>query len=304
MKRLACVLVLLVGLPAAAQQQDFGKVQIKVTKVAGAVYMLQGAGGNIGASVGDDGIVIVDDQFAPLAERIREALKGITDKPVRFVINTHWHFDHTGGNGYFAKQGTIIAQDRVRERLVAGGTILGTEVKPAAKDELPIITFNDRLSVHLNGEDIRAVHFPHGHTDGDSVVFFTKSNVVHMGDDFVTYGFPFIDLESGGSVRGMIAACEKVIATVPADAKVIPGHGGLSTVADLKPYVAMLKEAVARIEKGIREGKSAEDLKKENVLAGYESWGGPGKFITTDKFIDTLYADLTGKKADGFVRHN
>jgi glyoxylase-like metal-dependent hydrolase (beta-lactamase superfamily II) len=304
MKRLACVLVLLLGLPAAAQQQDFGKVQIKVTKVAGAVYMLQGAGGNIGASVGDDGIVIVDDQFAPLAERIREALKGITDKPVRFVINTHWHFDHTGGNGYFAKQGTIIAQDRVRERLVAGGTILGTEVKPAAKDELPIITFNDRLSVHLNGEDIRAVHFPHGHTDGDSVVFFTKSNVVHMGDDFVTYGFPFIDLESGGSVRGMIAACEKVIATVPADAKVIPGHGGLSTVADLKPYVAMLKEAEARIEKGIREGKSAEDLKKENVLAGYESWGGPGKFITTDKFIDTLYADLTGKKADGFVRHN
>jgi glyoxylase-like metal-dependent hydrolase (beta-lactamase superfamily II) len=304
MKRLACVLVLLLGLPAAAQQQDFGKVQIKVTKVAGAVYMLQGAGGNIGASVGDDGIVIVDDQFAPLAERIREALKGITDKPVRFVINTHWHFDHTGGNGYFAKQGTIIAQDRVRERLVAGGTILGTEVKPAAKDELPIITFNDRLSVHLNGEDIRAVHFPHGHTDGDSVVFFTKSNVVHMGDDFVTYGFPFIDLESGGSVRGMIAACEKVIATVPADAKVIPGHGGLSTVADLKPYVAMLKEAEARIEKGIREGKSAEDLEKENVLAGYESWGGPGKFITTDKFIDTLYADLTGKKADGFVRHN
>jgi glyoxylase-like metal-dependent hydrolase (beta-lactamase superfamily II) len=304
MKRVACMLVLLLGLPAAAQQQDFGKVRIKVIPVAGAVYMLQGAGGNIGASVGEDGIVIVDDQFAPLAERIREALKGITDKPVRFVINTHWHFDHTGGNGYFAKQGTIIAQDRVRERLEAGGTILGTEVKPASKEELPIITFNDRLSVHLNGEDIRAVHFPHGHTDGDSVVFFTKSNVVHMGDDFVTYGFPFIDLESGGSVRGMIAACEKVIATVPADAKVIPGHGGLSTAADLKPYVAMLKDAKSRIEKGIREGKSAEDLKKENVLAGYESWGGPGKFITTEKFIDTLYADLTGKKADGFVRHN
>ncbi len=297
-------LLLAAAATAFAQQPDFSKVQIKVTKVAGGVYMLQGAGGNIGVSVGDDGIVIVDDQFAPLADRIQAALKGITDKPVRFVINTHWHFDHTGSNGYFAKQGTIIAQDRVRERLLTGGTILGTKVKAAAPAELPIITFNDRLTVHLNGEEIRAIHFPHGHTDGDSVVFFTESNVVHMGDDFVTYGFPFIDLESGGSVRGMIAACEAVIASVRPDAKVIPGHGSLSTVADLKPYVAMLKEASARIEKGIREGKSAEQLKKENVLAGYESWGAPGKFITTDKFVDTLYADLTGKKAGEFIPHN
>jgi glyoxylase-like metal-dependent hydrolase (beta-lactamase superfamily II) len=289
---------------AFAQQPDFSKVEIKVTRVAGNIYMLQGAGGNIGVSVGDDGIVIVDDQFAPLADKIRAALKGITDKPVRFVINTHWHFDHTGGNGYFAKQGTIIAQDHVRERLLTGGTILGTKVKAADPAALPIITFNDRLSVHLNGEDIRAIHFPHGHTDGDSVVFFTESKVVHMGDDFVTYGFPFIDLESGGSVRGMIAACEAVMAAVPPEVKVIPGHGNLSTVADLKPYVAMLKDAEARIEKGIRDGKSVEDLKREKVLAGYESWGGEGKFITTDKFIETLYADLTGKKTGEFVPHN
>lgn len=303
MRRLAWLL-LVAAFAAIAQQQDFSKVQIKVTKVAGAVYMLEGAGGNIGVSVGEDGIVIVDDQFAPLADRIQAALKGIADKPVRFVINTHWHFDHTGGNPYFRKQGTIIAQDNVRERLEQGGKILGIDVKPAAAEDLPIITFDHELSVHLNGEDIRAVHFPHGHTDGDSVIFFTKSNVVHMGDDFVTYGFPFIDLESGGSVRGMIAACEKVLATLPADVKVIPGHGELSTVADLKPYVAMLREAKARIEKGIREGKSAEDLKREKVLAGYESWGGEGKFVTTDKFIDTLYADLTGKKTGEFVKHN
>ena len=137
---------------------------------------------------------------------------------MRFVINTHWHFDHTGGNAYFQKQGPIIAQENVRERMKNGATLLGTEVKPAAKEALPIITFNDRATVHLNGEDIRAIHFPHGHTDGDAVIFFPQSNVVHMGDDFVTYGFPFIDLESGGSVRGMIAACEKVMATVPADA--------------------------------------------------------------------------------------
>jgi len=295
---------LLAASAAFAQQQDFSKVQVKVTKVAGSVYMLEGAGGNIGVSVGDDGIVIVDDQFAPLADRIQAALKGITDKPVRFVINTHWHFDHTGGNGYFGKQGTIIAQDNVRERLAAGGKILGMDMKPVPPQELPIITFNDRLTVHANGEDIRAIHFPHGHTDGDSVIFFPRSNVVHMGDDFVTYGFPFIDLESGGSVRGMIAACEKVLATVPADVKVIPGHGGLSTVADLKPYVAMLKDAAARIEKGIRAGKTAEQIKREKVLAGYESWGGEGKFVTTDKFIDTLYDDLSGRKSGEFVKHN
>jgi cyclase len=254
--------------------------------------------------VGEDGIVIVDDQFAPLADRIQAALKGITDKPVRFVINTHWHFDHTGGNGYFGKQGTIIAQDNVRERLAAGGKILGMDMKPVPREELPIITFNDRLTLHANGEDIRAIHFPHGHTDGDSVIFFPRSNVVHMGDDFVTYGFPFIDLESGGSVRGMIAACEKVLATVPADVKVIPGHGGLSAVADLKPYLAMLKDAAARVEKGIKAGKTAEQLKREKVLAGYESWGGEGKFVTTDKFIDTLYGDLSGKKSGEFVKHN
>ena len=287
---------------ASAQQQDFGKVQIKVTKVAGAVYMLEGSGGNIGVSVGDDGIVVIDDQFAPLAEKIQAALKGITDKPVLFIINTHWHFDHTGGNAYFRKQGPIIAQENVRERMEKGGTILGMDVKPSKPEELPIITFNDRLTVHVNGEDIRAIHFPHGHTDGDSIIFFPKSKVVHMGDDFVTYGFPFVDLESGGSVKGTIAACEKVIATVAPDVKVIPGHGKLSTVEDLKPYVAMLKETSARVEKGVREGKTLEQLKGEKVLAGYEKWS--GEFITTDKFIETLYNEFTGRKTGELIRHN
>jgi glyoxylase-like metal-dependent hydrolase (beta-lactamase superfamily II) len=298
------VWMLLLLAPVAMAQQDFSKVEIKVTKVAGTVYMLQGAGGNIGASVGADGIVIVDDQYAPLADKIQAALKGITDKPVRFVINTHWHGDHTGGNAYFSKQGTIVAQENVRERLKNGGKVLGNDVKPAANEVLPIITFNDRASVHLNGEDIRAIHFPHGHTDGDSVIFFTQSNVVHMGDDFVTYGFPFIDLESGGSVRGMIAACEKVLATVAPDVKVIPGHGPLSTVADLKPFLAMLKDATARVENGIKQGKTADQLKQEKILAGYEQFGGPDKFIKTDQFIETLYNDLTGKKTGELLKHN
>src|SRR5712675_1743126 len=203
---------MLMGVLAVAvrggQQQDFSKVQIKATKVSGNIYMLEGAGGNIAASIGDDGIVIVDDQFAPLAEKIQAALKGlgITDKPVRFVINTHYHGDHTGGNATFSRSGsTVMAQDNVRKRLVSGGTAgnggsIKMEVKPAEGADLPIITFEHDVTVHLNGEDIRALHFPSGHTDGDSIIFFPKNNVVHMGDDFVRYGFPFIDVASGGKI--------------------------------------------------------------------------------------------------------
>jgi len=218
---------LFAGAYAIAQDQDFSKVQIKVTKVAGNVYMLEGDGGNIGASVGEDGIVIVDDQYAPLADKIQAALKGITDKPVRFIINTHYHGDHTGGNEYFQKQAPIIAHDNVRKRLESGGGAgnggsVHMDVKPAPKGALPIITFDHDVTVHLNGEDIRALYFPAGHTDGDSVIFFPKSNVVHMGDDFVTYGFPFIDVDSGGSIDGMIDGVEKVLGQVPADVKIIP----------------------------------------------------------------------------------
>ena len=209
--------------PALAQQQDFSKVQIKVTPVAGNIYMLEGAGGNIAASVGEDGVVIVDDQFAPLAEKIQAALRDlkITDKPVRFVINTHYHGDHTGGNAPFASSGsTVIAQDNVRKRLQSDGTAgnggsVSSPYKASPKIALPIITFEHDLTVHLNGEDIRALHFPAGHTDGDSIIFFPKNNVVHMGDDFVRYGFPFIDVNSGGSVQGMIAAVEKASAQLP-----------------------------------------------------------------------------------------
>lgn len=283
----------LLAVLGTAQQPDFSNVQIKVTRVAGTVYMLEGDGGNIGVSIGTDGIVMVDDEWAPLGDKIQAALKSITDKPVRFVINTHWHRDHTGGNSYFQKQAPVIAQENVPERLKAGGeSAAGTKVPPAPKEALPIVTFHQNLTLHLNGEDIRVVHFPRAHTDGDVVVFFSQSNVVHMGDIFVTYGFPFIDLQSGGSVRGMIAAIEKVMATAPADAKIIPGHGPVSSMADMKPFLTMLKDSTARVQKGIALGKTVHQLKSENVLVGYESWGGPGKHITTDKFIETLYKDL------------
>ena len=292
-----------------AQQQDFSKVQIKATKVSGNIYMLEGAGGNIAASIGEDGIVIVDDQFAPLADKIQASLKslGITDKPVRFVINTHYHGDHTGGNTPFSNAGsTVIAQDNVRKRLQTGGTAgnggsIKMEVKPAEKSDLPIITFEHDVTVHLNGEDIRALHFPSGHTDGDSIIFFPKNNVVHMGDDFVRYGFPFIDVSSGGSVQGMISAMEKATAQLPADVKVIPGHGALSNLDDVREFTKMLKETSAVVQKALDQHKTLEQMKQEKILDPWKKWS--GDFVNTDAFIETLYNSLTGTKGQ-FLKHN
>lgn len=292
---------------ASAQDQDFSKVQIKVTKVAGNVYMLQGAGGNIGASVGEDGIVVVDDQYAPLADKIQAALKGITALPVRFIINTHYHEDHTGGNAYFQKQAPIIAHDNVRKRLESGGVAgnggsVHMDFKPAPKEALPIITFDHDVTVHLNGEDIRALYFPAGHTDGDSVIFFPKSNVVHMGDDFVTYGFPFIDVDSGGSIDGMIDGVEKVIAQVPADVKIIPGHGPISTVADVRPYLDMLKGTREAVAKAIKDGKTLDQMKQAKLLDPWKKYA--GEFISADAFLETIYNSLTGQKNGKFIKHN
>lgn len=306
---LAIAAALVIPRVARAQEQDFSKVQMKVTKVSGNIYMLEGAGGNIAASVGEDGIVIVDDEFAPLAEKIAAALKNlnITDKPVRFVINTHYHGDHTGGNANFAKDGsTLIAQDNVRKRLEAGG-VAGNggsakmENKPAEKAALPIITFEHDVTVHLNGEDIRALHFPAGHTDGDAIIYFPKNNVVHMGDDFVRYGFPFIDVAAGGSVRGMIAACEKSIAQLPADVKIIPGHGALSNPDDVRVYVKMLKETSAAVQAALDAHKSLDQMKKEKILAPWSKFSSEAQ--NEDVFTETLYYSLTNTKGP-FVKHN
>jgi Zn-dependent hydrolases, including glyoxylases len=287
---------------AFAQQQDFSKVQIKVTKVAGMVYMLEGSGGNIGVSVGDDGIVIVDDQFAPLAPRIKEALKSISDKPLKFVLNTHFHFDHTGGNVQFGAEAPIIAQENVRRRLKEGSVAAGVTTPPAPKEALPVITFNDSATVHLNGEDIRAIHFPNGHTDGDSVIFFTQSKVVHMGDDFVTGGFPFVDVANGGSVSGMISGVAKVLDMVPADVKVIPGHGPLSTPTDVRKFLDMLRDTRALVSEAAQQGRTSDQMKKDHILSKYESLG--TGFIKTDVWIDLLYSDVTHQSTElNYMNH-
>lgn len=275
-----------------AQGDKFANVQIKVTHVAGSVYMLEGDGGNIGASIGADGIVIVDDQYAPLADKIRAALKGVADQPVRFVINTHYHGDHAGGNIEFQEEASIIAHENVRKRLRVD--------QPA--EALPIITFGHDVNVHLNGEDIRALHAPHAHTDGDVLVYFTKSNVVHMGDNFVRYGFPYVDTNAGGSVSGMIEGLEKAIAHLPADVKVIPGHGTLSTLEDVKAFLAMLKQTRAAVEQGLKAGKTVEQLKQDNVLADWQNFS--GSFQKADNFIETLYNDITGTEKGKWRKHN
>jgi len=285
--------ICLIALPALSQN-DFSKVEIKVQKVSGTVYMLAGAGGNIGASIGEDGIVIVDDEYLPLADKIEAALKGITDKPIKFILNTHWHGDHTGGNPHFGEKAPIIAQENVRKRLASGGKTRFGETKPAPKVALPIITFEENVSVHLNGEDIRAIHFPNGHTDGDAVIFFPQANVVHMGDDFFNGGiFPFIDIDSGGSVQGMIAGGEKVLAETPDDVKIIPGHGPLGNKDDLRKFITMLKETSAAVQAGIKKGKTLDQLKQEKVLAKWDSFG--QSFIKTDLFTEILYDSLTKK---------
>lgn len=299
--RRTCLFVALATLVSiAAVAQDFSNVEVKATKVAGTVYMLTGAGGNIGASVGEDGIVIVDDQYAPLAPKIREALRSISDRPIKFILNTHYHGDHTGGNEIFGREAPIVAHENVRKRLKSGTTRLGQTTPPSPKDALPVVTFDKTATIHVNDEDIRAVHVPNGHTDGDAVIYFTQSNVVHMGDDFFNGRFPFIDVENGGSVKGLVAGVEKVLATVLADAKIIPGHGTLADVPALREYLDMLKGTSAAIQKAVKAGKTLDQVKKEKVLAPWDklSWG----FITTDKFTEILYNDAKRKPTPG-VKH-
>ncbi len=295
MKRILLTLTLvLLFSPEAFAQRDFSRVKITVTKVAGNVYMLQGSGGNIGVSVGTDGILIVDDQFAPLADRIRAALGTISQGKLKFVLNTHWHGDHTGGNVVFGPEAPVIAQSNVRRRLEAGQPGGQNPTPPAPHEALPVITFDQSLSVHFNGEEIRVIHFPHGHTDGDSVIFFTKSNVVHMGDDFFAGMFPFVDLESGGDVEGYVKNVGdiiQIISGLPAGVKIIPGHGPLSTLDDLKNFRRMLVETTGIVRTKMQAGKTLAQIKAEGLPAEWRSWG--TGFIKTDVWIETIYKSIS-----------
>ena len=276
---------------AVAQQQDFSKVEVKAQQVNGNVYMLTGAGGNIGVSAGPDGVLIVDDQFAPLAEKIRAALKGINGGKLKFILNTHFHGDHTGGNKEFGPEAPIIAQTNVRKRLMADQTRGGRTTPAEPKEAWPVVTFDQSVSVHFNGEEIKAIHFPHGHTDGDSVIFFTGSNVVHMGDDFFAGRFPFVDLDSGGSVDGLTKNIEELIGRIPANAAIIPGHGPVSKLDDLKAYHRMLMETTGIVRKKMAAGKSLAEIKSEGLGEEWKSWG--TGFINSDAWIEAVHRSIS-----------
>jgi cyclase len=283
---------------AAAQDQDFSKVEVKATPVAGNVQVLFGSGGNIGVSAGPDGVLIVDDQFAPLADKIRAALKGINPGKLKFILNTHWHGDHTGGNAVFGQEATIVAQSNVRKRLESDQKIFGETVPASPKEALPVITFDEGLSVYFNGEEIKAIHAPHGHTDGDTVVYFTRSNVVHMGDQFFNGMFPFIDLDSGGSVDGYVQNVGMVLDKMPKDAKVIPGHGPLATMDDLKGFHSMLVETTTIVRDKMKAGKKLDAIKAEGLPAKWDSWG--KGFINADRWIETIYTSYS-KSATAYL---
>ena len=298
MKLALLALALFVTIPVHEkhrQQPDWSKVQIKSTKVAGNVYVLEGAGGNIGVSVGEDGILIVDDQFAPLADKIRASLKTLGQGKLRFVLNTHWHGDHTGSNAAFGPEATIVAHNNVRKRMSTEqrSEFFKSTTPPSPKEALPVITFDHALTVHFNGEEIRAIHFPNGHTDGDSIIFFTTSNVVHLGDDFFSGRFPFVDLDSGGSVEGLTKNIDELIPKIPEGAKLIPGHGPISTIDDLKTYHRMLIETTAIVRQKIEAKKTLDQIKSEGLPAEWNSWG--TGFIKTDLWIELVYRSLTKK---------
>jgi cyclase len=275
--------------------QDFSKVEIKATKVSGNVYMLEGSGGNIGVSVGQDGILIVDDQFAPLAEKIKAALKTLGEGKLKFVLNTHYHGDHTGGNVVFGPDAPIIAQTNVRKRLSEEqkSRFFNRTTPPSPKEALPVITFDQAVSVFFNGEEIKVIHFPHGHTDGDSVIFFTGSNVVHMGDDFFAGRFPVVDLEAGGDVEGLAKNVGEIISKLPAGVKIIPGHGPLSDVEGLKQFHRMLVETTDVVRNKMKASKTLEQIKAEGLPEEWKSWG--TGYIKTDIWLQLIHNSLSKK---------
>ena len=265
----------------ASAQQDFSNVEIVPHHVAGSFYYLEGAGGNIGLSVGDDGVVMIDDQYAPLTERILAAIRGLSSDDIRFVINTHVHPDHTGGNENLGKLGLVIlARDEVRVRLAAR----------SPKDALPILTYSDTITVHLNGEEMSAIPLPPAHTDGDTFIMFSESDVIHTGDVFRTTAFPVIDTNNGGTLTGTLQALGIMIGSAGPNTKFVPGHGGVSTREDVMGFRDMVLDVVSRVEPMVERGMSYEQVAAANPTAPYNSrYGDP------DRFLRAVYTELGGE---------
>lgn len=272
----------------------FSQVEIKTIELGHGIYMLMGMGGNIGVFVGDDGVFMIDDQFAPLTPKIKAAIAKISNKPVRFMINTHWHYDHTGGNENFGSDGVVIvAHDNVHERMSKGGLIkaFNKQVPAAPEVALPVITFNDTVSFHLNGLEVEVIHQSNAHTDGDSIVFFKGANVIHMGDTFFNGLYPFIDASSGGSINGVIKAADFVLSKANDNTKIIPGHGPLGDKKSLKVFRKMLVTVRDRMQKLMDEGKSLEQIIAMKPNSDLDkAWG--EAFLKPDAFLKILHSSM------------
>lgn len=291
MRRVFIAAVFALTVPAAAQQPDWSNVEIRVERVAPGVAVLFGRGGNIGLSFGADGNLLIDDQYAPLTERILAAVRSLDSDPIRFVVNTHWHGDHTGGNEDVGRTGAVIvAHDNVRRRMSMDQVVRGNAVPPSPSGALPVITFSDSTTFHLNGDDLRVIHVEHAHTDGDAIIYWTRANVLHMGDCFWSGLLPFIDLDSGGSIDGMIAAADAGLAIANDQTVIIPGHGPVGRRADLQRFRDMLRTLRDRVAAEVRRGRSVDQIK---ALRLADTYGPPDGFITPDALIETIHRSLT-----------
>ncbi len=287
---------LLIAIGTSSAQQDFSAIEIETVKITDQIYALYGAGGNIGLSIGDDGVFIVDDQYAPLTAKILAAIGALDSRSVKFVINTHWHFDHTGGNENMGNAGAvIIAHDNVYARMSRARSmeVLNRDEPPAPKVALPALTFNDRATLHLNGEDVQVLHVEAAHTDGDSILYWPISNVIHTGDTFFNSRFPFVDTSSGGSLNGTIAAADLVQSLADENTVIIPGHGPMSDKADHLQYRNMLAIMRDRTMAAIERGLSADEYVESAPAADFAESNGDGD---PTSFLRIIHADLSGNQ--------
>ena len=298
MKRWVLAVSMVLAGVAAAQEPDWSKIEVKVVPVAGGVSMLVGQGGNIGVTTGKDGAFLIDDQFAQLLPKIKAAVKTLGDQPIRFVVNTHFHGDHTGSNAPLGEAGVVIvAQDNVRKRLGLERISPSTKQKtpPSPPSAWPLITFAESVSFHLNGDDLDVLHVPSAHTDGDAIIRFRKANVIHMGDTFFNGNYPFIDIDAGGSVDGAVAAADRGLALSDAGTKIIPGHGSLGTKADLQAYRDMLAGIRDRVKALVAQGKTLEQVLAAKPSAQWDAKWGKG-FLNPDAFVSSVHRSLTEPK--------